>query len=542
LNQNLNTLSYLFPRFFYLKILTLCAINKKHNMKKRTLLLIAILVSFAGNTQNQDIQYPFAEPGTDVTRGVFGKDGRVEVKDAEGYEDFVRATAVMISKQNIYNDEFYSWSLREKLTREFGTTNFSNDVKYLDQPAIGSCSGFLIAPNILVTAGHCINSMEDANQFVWVFDYTSESEFVKNRKLQFEKDNIYEVESIITSEYVENTGDDDYAILRLKRKSDRAPYRFRTSGQVLDGGAINTIGCPTGLPLKFSTDATVVDNSPKKWFKSNIDSFPGNSGGPVFDQNGFIEGILVRGAVKYSSFGYTGDYLYDSNCDCVKTVQWDEVDYTAGCQSHRITEVPANALITAIFENIKYAVENNLNDRFDSWSIYQWIFGRKYNNSVNRLEKLAITSGNTHALSKILSITGESDIDDELARELLEMAYSANNLKIITLLLDNEVLADAGVNASQTLLQKAVKNDRYNIASILISRGANINVRDNYGNSLLHLASKSGNINLCKLLIENGLDAKEKNRKGQRPEKIAKKNKYKSLAKYLKKERKKKRR
>ena len=129
------------------------------------------------------------------------------------YEDFVRATAVMIHKESINNDEFYSWSLREKIQNKYGKDiEISEEVRFLDQPAIGSCTGFLIAPDILVTAGHCINSLEEANQFVWVFDYTSESEFINNRKLQFKKENIYEVAQVITSILDDN---DDYAVLKL---------------------------------------------------------------------------------------------------------------------------------------------------------------------------------------------------------------------------------------------------------------------------------------------------------------------------------------
>ena len=510
-------------------------------MKKTTLLLSVLFTSILCYSQNTEIEYPFAAPGETVSRGVFGKDGRLEVKDAEGYEDFVRATAVMISKQNIYNEEFYSWSLRDKLVRRFGTTKFADDVRFLDQPAIGSCTGFLIAPDILVTAGHCINSMEEANQFVWVFDYTSESDFGTNKKLQIDKENIFEVESIITSEYIENTADDDYAILRLKRKSDRVPYRFRTSGKVLEGGAINTIGCPTGLPLKFATNAVVVDNSPNKWFKSDIDSFPGNSGGPVFDQNGFIEGILVRGAVKYSSSGYTGDYIYDYSCNCVKTVQWDKVNYTAGCQSHKITAVPGYALITAVYENLVYAIENDLPERFDSWSIYKWIFSGAYNTSSIRLEKIALENNNLDALSKILDITAEKDISDDLARSLLDMAYATRNTKAIKLLLSKDILADAGTNASKTLLQRAIEDNLYSVAYMLITNGADTSVKDRYGNSLLHIAARTGNTELCRLLVENGLNAGEKNSSGLRPEKIAKKAKHKSLAKYLKRVRKKRR-
>ena len=78
-----------------------------------TILLLGIFtltLTAQEKSKNKELEYPFAAPGTEVTRGVFGVDDRLEVKDAEGYEDFVRATAVMISKESIYNNEFYAWS------------------------------------------------------------------------------------------------------------------------------------------------------------------------------------------------------------------------------------------------------------------------------------------------------------------------------------------------------------------------------------------------------------------------------------------------
>lgn len=488
------------------------------------------------NSENKELEYPFAEPGTQVTRGVFGKDDRKEIKDAHGFKDFARATAVMISKESIYNNEFYSWSLRERLQRQFGTSKFHSNVKYLDQPALGSCTGFLIAPDVLVTAGHCINSMETADKYVWVFDYTSDSNFIDGRRLRFNNDNIFEVERIITSDLNDDTND-DYAILRLSKKSDRAPYRFRTSGKVLEEGGINTIGSPTGLPLKLATNAVVVDNSPSNWFKSNIDSFPGNSGGPVFDQNGFIEGILVRGAVEYSNGKYTGDYKYDANCDCVKTVQWNEVDYTAGCQAHKITAVPYSPLIMSVYENLEYAITNNLKDRFNAWNIYSWIYNTDYTNQVGRLESLAIANNNLPILEAILNTTGETLSDDD-ARELIDATVANNNIEALKILLDKGIIADAGLNSKYSALQSAVLQGKEDIAKTLIYYGADTKIKTSNGDSLLHLAAANGNLSLVKTLLKNGLNAGAKNNRKKRPEQIAKKAKHKSLAKYLKKARK----
>ena len=153
-------------------------------MKRTPLLLMTAFCFLSLSAQEKKIiEYPFNEPGSQATRGVFGEDDRKEIKDAEGYQDFARATAVMVSKNNIYNNEFYSWSLREKIQNKYGKdVKISEDVRFLDQPAIGSCSGFLIAPDILVTAGHCINSMEEAKNVVWIFDYTNDMKFINNRK------------------------------------------------------------------------------------------------------------------------------------------------------------------------------------------------------------------------------------------------------------------------------------------------------------------------------------------------------------------------
>lgn len=477
-----------------------------------------------------DIEYPFAKPGEKVSRGVFGDGDRKEVKDAEGYEDFVRATAVMVSKKNIYQDEFYSWSLREILKKKFGTNKFADNVKFLDQPAIGSCTGFLIAPNILVTAGHCI---KDINQYVWVFDYTYESEFIDNKKLNFKVDNIYEVQQVLASKLDDYTKD-DYAFLRLFKSSDRAPYRFRTSGKVLNNSEVNTLGCPTGLPLKFSRNAKVIDNSPDNWFKSDIDAFPGNSGGPVFDKNGFIEGILVRGAVAENGFDdiYTGDYKYNASCDCIETENWESVKYTAGCQSQKITSFPSDVLTTAIYENIAYAIKNNLSDRLNSWSIYKWIFGNEFKTEQNSLERMAINFDNVAALEKILKIMGEN-MPDDIARVLLDEGIINDNLTALKRLLNNGILADAGYNSSYTALQRAVSLNKVYIAEQLITYGANTQVKKN--KNLLHLAATTGNFKMVNLLLENGIDANERDNNRKQPEKIAKKSDYKKLHKYLKK-------
>ena len=511
---------------------------------KKNLLIVVLgllpLISQAQDSIQTPKEYPFGEPGS-TPRGVFGNDDRMEVKDAEGYEDFVRATAVMISKKSIRENRIYGYDLMERLKLQFGTSKFHENVKFLDQPTIANCTGFLIAPDILVTAGHCVTTLEEAQEYIWLFDYTSEVHYDGyNRYIEVDPENVYEVTEVVGAKF-ETEGDIDYAVLRLDRKSDRRPYRFRTSGTVANGTAINTLGSPTGLPLKFSTNATVTDAEPTYWFKSNIDSFPGNSGGPVFDQNGFIEGILVRGAVEYTNDGYSGDYKYDPDCDCIKTVTWENVDGTAGCQAHKITTIPGEILIQAVYENLYYAIENKLHDRFQDWDNYEWIFADSFLGDREPLEERAVILKDFGALEKIMKVKAK-DLSDYQARRLIEGAAWRDDATSLKVLLDAGLYADAGMDAEETVLQMSIKWGNPEVVELLLSYGANKNVKDKDGNNLLHLnaGSANGNTTISELLVGHGVDAGEKNKFGMRPEKVAKKAGHKDLAKYLKRARKRK--
>ena len=482
------------------------------------LLLLCSNSILAQETKTDSLfQYPFGETGKDLPRGLYGEDNRVDVKDAEGIEDFVRATAVMIPKVNIRGNKVYGYTLREKLENKFASYNFDENVKFLDQPTCAGCTGFLIAPDIMVTAGHCIKNIEQAKDFVWVFDYTNELNYIKSKKyIEVNPDNIYEVSEILNA-YYKKGENNDYSVLKLDRKSSRIPYRFRTSGEIQKGSPVYGIGSPTGLPLKFADNAKVISNHADKWFKNDIDTFPGNSGGPVFNSNGFIEGIHVRGATVETYDGiYAGDYKYDPECDCIKTIQSKSANFNAGAQAHKITSIPFELHHQAIYDNIEYAIINNMPERLCSWIIYSWIIDHDYTNERGRFELLAIENNNLAALETIMLNTSTNDID----------VYGIE------------------------VLSKAIENNNSEMLSFLIEKGADMESVDNNGNNLLHLAAYNGKISLIKLLIkdsENLFDSKKtykafvkkmasaKNHSGRLPETIAKNDKNTKIAKYLKK-------
>ena len=59
-------------------------------------------------------------------------------------------------------------------------------------------------------------------------------------------------------------------------------------------------GHPSGLPRKITANASVTDNESRTRFTTNLDSFGGNSGSPIFaSPSNLLIGILVEGRPDY---------------------------------------------------------------------------------------------------------------------------------------------------------------------------------------------------------------------------------------------------
>lgn len=499
------------------------------------------VVSFAQKSDSSHVDplYPFGERG-DQDRGYYGVDNRQDVTELKGYEELVSATIVMVPKSQVQGNKIYTYSLQEKLRNRFGINNFDPNVKFLDQPTCANCTGFLISPDIVATAGHCLALENACEDYVWVLDYTNQLTHVDNQDYVIvDPDNIYTCDEILAWD-LNNNNLADYGFLRLNKKTNREPYRFRTGGAVQDYQDVYMIGSPSGLPLKLADNAYVVDNASGQYFSTSLDAFPGNSGGPVFDNAGWIEGILVRGDIVTSQGNRTsGDYVYDANCNCIKTLNFTSTFGRNGAQVQRIEWSNYDILKLAIYENLSYAINTNNLTRLNKWLVYSWILDNEISGRLGRLEFDAAKLNNLDALKMLMGKVKDVNNVDGEGKNLLHYAISNNNAEMLQYLLDMGVNPNRASLNNINPLYQAVSQNNTQLTKLLIERTDNSKINELVnGNTLLHLAASYGNIEMAKLILDAGGDINTKNSKGYSAIKVAKKAKQKSMKKFLKKEKK----
>lgn len=235
---------------------------------------------------------------------IYGEDNRKDVFESTDASlvELSKSTAGMISSKNLKSVKNQEVEINGGTLRSRGICakeRFSNQI------SAANCSGFLVAPNVIVTAGHCITNNADCAANKWVFDYKVESS--DQGKITVPATSVYSCKKII-SRSLNSVTKDDYAVIELDRKVlDRSPLTFRKAGTIQKGDAIAVIGHPTGLPTKIA-DGANVRSLASKYFVANLDTYGGNSGSAVFNTKTLeVEGILVRGE---------NDYVRDSSLGC----------------------------------------------------------------------------------------------------------------------------------------------------------------------------------------------------------------------------------
>lgn len=277
-------------------------------MKSKLILCSFLAFSFL----NAEAAVKTNNPIKIVPKVIYGTDDRMDVYESSDslMRELSRSTAAQILSQNL-TQVGDNYSMKAKTLQEDG---ICSSERFSGQMAAANCSGFLISADTLVTAGHCINTVTDCENHSWVFDYANTTE--EKTAYSFKEDQVYRCTKIISREKSSSTMS-DYAVLKLDRPvTGRSALKFRTSGKPADDAVFTVIGHPTGLPTKITSGADMRDNSNPIFFRTNADTYGGNSGSAVVDsRTGVVEGILVRG---------DQDYMRSEKESCMVSVRRDQ--------------------------------------------------------------------------------------------------------------------------------------------------------------------------------------------------------------------------
>ena len=388
---------------------------------------LLLLILFASCiTQDKDVMTESIEYIS--AKAIYGEDNRYEVDDAS--KEIQKLSKVVFAK--FYHEDLKSiddnnFKINHRTIIDDG---FCPEVRFAEQISTAKCSGFLVADDIIITAGHCVVSQQECDKMLWALDYSLETQHSNTLK----KKNVFQCKEVLAQRLGKNF---DYAVIQLEKKvSNREPLQvdFDSSG-IRHDDTIFLIGYPFGLPAKVTDKGNILMNI-NNFFLSDIDALGGNSGSPVFNSRTHkVEGILVNGST---------DHVLDDERKCKKMNYCTQAGSSEECNHEVAMKISAfnlNGLIdqSRRIEEIKtfsYYCNNPLYDSDSTHTIERLKIKYEINDceqllkKVSSLKRLYLIKQNIKSIKPLAYLTQIKKLN--ISSNLITNLHPLKNLKNLT--------------------------------------------------------------------------------------------------------------
>ena len=257
------------------------------------------------------------------SRSIYGPDDRrdwYQVSSIAGLEPLARASVALFDGSKIEAPAGGTVHIKAKSFQEVRHLCPTPPAKFASQPSAAFCSGTLVRPGMVLTAGHCVREISgnealppNVTGVKFVFGYLMQKPDADAAAIPAA--NVFTGKEVVGGENGDNADArrHDWALVRLDRPvpaSIAEPVSNWETAPVTKGARVFVMGFPAGMPLKYAAGATVRDASNEAWFVANLDTFGGNSGSGVYDQTSKkLIGVLVEGELDYKADTARNCYL-----------------------------------------------------------------------------------------------------------------------------------------------------------------------------------------------------------------------------------------
>lgn len=251
---------------------------------------------------------------------IYGDDNRLQFYQVQRSDvrEVADSTAAVVRTANLTEKNDGTTDIKSKSLQKFA--GLCSSERFVEEPSGAFCSAFLVGEDMVATAGHCVDAPR-CPQSSFVFGYRMSPQGLPPQNVSSSE--IYRCQEILEREL---SSGQDYALVKLDRPVLGHRILTLAKDPVSVGDTVFTVGHPSGIPTKI-TENGVVRSTKEAFFTANLDTYGGNSGSAVFNQETLeVVGILVRGET---------DFIYDRVNKCSISNRCKE----DGCRGEDVTHI-----------------------------------------------------------------------------------------------------------------------------------------------------------------------------------------------------------